>query len=70
MDDPKVIIVVKGGMVVDVIADRELQYAVIDYDAMGRGEDFPEVVDENASQVSDIYVELENQEKIFYRNGN
>lgn len=70
MDDPKVIIVVKQGMVVDVIADCELKYVLVDYDNMGRGEDFPELIDDNAFKVDDIYTELENQEKIFYKHGN
>ena len=70
MDDPKVIIVVKNGAVADVIADCQLKYVIIDYDAMGRGEDFPVGIDDYASQVSNIYSELYNQDKIFYRHGN
>lgn len=41
MDETKIIITIKGGVLQSVVSNKEIKYMLIDYDNIAEGDEFP-----------------------------
>jgi len=63
---PKLILVIKGGVLQSVISNTEIEYVLVDWDNIDAGDDFPTEVDYLSSAVAkdiDTYLLTLNEEE-------